>query len=143
MQTAVNAETIVGLKSNILIRNSNICCFRVYCLSNNIASKPQIQELTVKDPYSKKPKAKEVKPAYVKIVEFLKEKDKKKKTKEYKWYHIRKRKKILVTGNNTINALKKNLGKKRNVSKIIFYNCNKKKYYISTYTKPLKNKCWS
>lgn len=143
MQTAVNAETMVGLKSNILVRNSNICYFRVYYLSNNIASKLQIQESTVKDPHSKKLKAKKVKPAYVKIVEFLKKKDKKKKTKKHKWYHIRKWKKILVTGNNTINALKKNLGKKRNISNIIFYNCNKKKYYVNTYTKPLKNMCWS
>ena len=41
--------------------------------------------------------------------------------------------------NNIINTSKK----KYNVNKIIYFNYNKKDYYINTYTKCQKNQCWS
>lgn len=43
-----------------------------------------------------------------------------------------------VTSDNTIDTLK-NKKKRYNISKVTCFNCHRKGYYISIYTKPSKN----
>ena len=46
----------------------------------------------------------------------------------------KKPKKILATGDNIVNIIKKK--KKRDTSKVTYFNCDKKGDYASNYTKP-------
>ena len=39
IQRAVNTEVKAGLKSSIMVRDSDICCLKSYCLSSSIAPK--------------------------------------------------------------------------------------------------------
>ena len=63
-------------------------------------------------------------------------KNKNKKKLKHQRKYTSKPKKTPAISNNTINAIKKK--KKRNTNKVIYFNCNKKDYYASDYTK-LKN----
>ena len=69
------------------------------------------------------------------IVESAKKKDKQKKLKHERDC-TKKPKKIPATSNNTVDTTKKK--KKHNISKIMYFNCNEKSYYINNCTK-LKN----
>ena len=62
VQKAVNAESKVGLRSSIMVRDSDINCFRDYRLSNSTASKVQTQGTTTKNSYPGELKVKEKKP---------------------------------------------------------------------------------
>ena len=55
-----------------------------HSFSIKIISKTQIQRIIIKNPCLKKLKIKETKLIYIKIVKFLKDKNKKKKIKKYK-----------------------------------------------------------
>lgn len=61
MQKVVKTEAKAGLRSNIMVQNSGICCFKSHYFSNNIVSKVQTQGATVKDPRLKEPKVKDPK----------------------------------------------------------------------------------
>ena len=88
MQKIVNIKTKTGLKSNIIVRDFNIDCFRSHCSSNNIILRIQTQEKTINGPRSKEAKAKDLKLAlpYINVAESSKQgrKNKKKKTKEHR-----------------------------------------------------------
>lgn len=143
VQKTANVEVKTGLKSNIMVQDLDIRCFRGHCFSNNTALKVQTQETTNKNPGRKKPKAKKTKLAYVEIVELSEQnkKDKKKKTKERRRNTTGEQKKlILATGNNIIDASRKK--NQYDISKITYFNQDKKSHYTSTYITSLKNKYW-
>lgn len=124
----------MGLKSNIVVQNLDICCFRDYCFSNMTTVKVQTQETTVKDHRPKKPKAKKIKPVYVNAAKPLEQDKKERKKKKKKFQEKKEQKHTPTTSNNAINTLKKEK-KKRNTSKIVCFICNKKSHYTSNYTK--------
>ena len=62
VQKAVNAESKAGLRSNTMVRNSDICCPRGHRPSNSTASKVQTQGITTKDSHPEEPKVKEIRP---------------------------------------------------------------------------------
>lgn len=65
VQKIVNAKAKAGLKSSIMVRNSNICCYKGLCLSNSISIvlKMLTQETTAKKSHFKKSRSKKIKPA--------------------------------------------------------------------------------
>ena len=72
------------------------------------------------------------------LFEPAKKEDKQKKLKRWQKY-IKDLKETLATGDNAINALKKNSKKKRDTSKITYFNCNNKGYHANTCTEFPKN----
>ena len=77
----------MGLRSIIMVRNLDIYCLQDHCLSNNTASKMQIQNITGKDfSYFEKPKTKNPKsvPSHNNIAKLTKKENKQKKLKY--WY---------------------------------------------------------
>lgn len=124
VQKTVNAKAKAGLKSNIMVQDSDIRYPRGHCFSNNIIAKVQTQKTTVKNSRLEESKTKDSKTALLRtnVAEFLEQgkKDKKKKIRKRKRDHIRKWKKILTTSNNTINTSKKNSKNKYDVSKVIY-----------------------
>ena len=60
VQRAVNAEAKAGLRSSIMVRDSDIRCPKGHRLSNSTAAKVQTQE--TKDFHPEEPKVKEVRP---------------------------------------------------------------------------------
>ena len=77
VQKTVNAKIKAGLKSTIIIWNSDICYSQSYCFLNNISSKIQTQKTIAKDFfYPKKSKTKNLKSAFLydNIVEQAKKK---------------------------------------------------------------------
>ena len=62
VQRAVNIEAKTGLKSIIIIQDSDIHCPQDHCSFNNTTSKIQIQEITAKNfSHLKEPKTKDPK----------------------------------------------------------------------------------
>ena len=49
IQKSVNAKAIAGLKSIIMVQDSDLCCSQGHCLSNSITSKMQTEKITTKD----------------------------------------------------------------------------------------------
>lgn len=94
----------MGLKSNIIIQNSDICCFKDYYFSKKTAAKIQTQGITIKDLYPKKPKSKEIKPAHFNTTKPLEQNKKNKKDRKKMFQEKMEQKNILPTGNNIINA---------------------------------------
>ena len=63
VKRTVNAEAKTGLKSSIMVRNSDIHCLQGHRPSNSTTLKVQTQEITVKNsPHPEKLKAKKTKP---------------------------------------------------------------------------------
>ena len=84
IQKTVNAEAKVGLKSTIIIRDSDFCYFRGYCPFNNNASKVQTQGTIAKDSFRlEKLKTKNLKsvPSHNDLAKPAKKKDKQKRFK--------------------------------------------------------------
>ena len=109
VQKAVNAEAKAGLRSTILVRDSNIYCSQSHCPFNNIVSKIQTKETIAKDfSRSEKPKIKDPKLVFLcdNIANPAKKEYKQKRLKCQQKY-IRKSKKILAIGDNIIDATKK------------------------------------
>ena len=132
----VNAKAKAGLRSTILVQDSDIYCSQGYCPSNNTASKVQTQGTTTKDfSYLKEPKTKDLKsvPLCDNPAEPAKKKDKQKRFKQ-RQKCTRQPKKIPATGDNTVNVVKKK--KKRDTSKVMCFTYIKKGHYTSNYTKP-------
>ena len=141
MQRAVNEETKAGLKSSIMVRDSDIHCPRGHRPSNSTASKVQAHGTTTKDSFClEKPKAKETKSVHANAVE-PSEQDKKdnknQRDKKRRFWERRKRSNTPATGNNTIDVSKK---KKKNrdcdTSRVTCYNYNKKSHIPNTCTEP-------
>ena len=121
-----------------MVRDLDIRCPRGYCPSNNTVSKVQTQETTAKDSYYlEEPKTKDLKsvPLHDNPAEPAKKEDKQKRFKRQR-ERTRKLKKTPATGNNTVDTAKKK--KKRDTSKVTYFNYDKKGHYASNCTE-LKN----
>ena len=138
VQKAINAKTKTGLKFTIIVRDSDIHCPWGHRPSNNIVYKVQTQGITAKD-FSRpeKPKTKDPKsvPLCDDPAEPAKKQDKQKRLK-CQQKRTKKPKESLATGNNTVDVAKKK--KKRDISKVTCFNCDKKGHYTNNSTK-LKN----
>ena len=128
------------LRSSLMIQGLDAYYPRGYCLFYNTFSKIKTQSLNNKSLfYSKECKTKESKRDLLhdNTVELGKKKDKKNKKKTLGEHKQEQNKPILTIGINITNILKKK--KRCHINKIMCFNCNKKSYYDSNYTKP-KNK---
>ena len=136
VQKAVNVKAKAGLRSTIMIWDSNICCPRGYYLFNNTASKVQTQETIAKDfsrPEKSKIKDSKSVPPCDGLAEPAKKENKQKKFKHQRKY-TKEPKKTSAISNNIVNAVKKK--KKHNTNKITYFKYNKKSHYASNCTKP-------
>ena len=137
MQRAVNAEAKAGLRSSTMIWDLDAHCPKGYRLSHNTSSKIQTQGSNHKNSlYTKKPKNKHLKSALLRgnVAEPAKKENKKKRLSGRK---REQSKQTLATSDKTKAPKKKK--KRRDLSKVTCFNCNKKGYYASNYTKPPKN----
>ena len=139
MQKAVNAEVKAGLRSSIMVQDSDAFCPRDHCLSHNTFSTVQTQG-SKDSSCSKEPKPKDLKLALLRdnAAEPAKKKDKKDKKKMLWNCRREQNKQTPATGDNTKAPKKKK--KKRDPSKVTYFNCDKKDYYVSNRTKSPKNK---
>lgn len=87
VQKTVNTKVKIGLRSNIMVWDSDICYFRSHYLFNNIILKIQTKRTIIKDSRFKEIKAKKIKPTYAKAAEFSKQKNKKKNQEVQAKYH--------------------------------------------------------
>ena len=136
VQKTVNAEAKAGLKSTIMVRDSDIYWLQGHCPSNNTALKVYTQETTAKDfSCPNKPKIKNPKsvPPYNNPAELAKKENKQKKFKRPQ-KRTKEAKETLATDDNTVNAAKKK--KKHDTNKVTCFNYNKKDYDASNCTKP-------
>ena len=112
VQRAVNAKAKTGLRSSTMVWDLDIRCPKDHCPCNSTASKVQTQETTAKDFFRpKEPKSKDTKAVRADAVELLEQNKKDKKdwrNKKRKFRERKEPKKTLATGNNVINASKKN-----------------------------------
>ena len=126
VQKTVNAETKAGLRSSIMVRDSDARCPRGHRSSHNTFFKVQMQSSSHKDsPRSKKPKTKDPKPAlsHDNVVEPAKKKDRRKKKKRLRNQKREHTEQTPATGVNTKGPKKK--------IKARCFNCNKKSCYAN------------
>ena len=142
VQRAVNAEAKVGLRSSTMVRKSDACCPRGHCLSHNTSSKVQTQG-SKDSSHSEEPKPKDPKPAPSRddAAELAKKEDRKDKKKKLQNRRQKRNKQTPATGDNTEAPKKKK--KRRDLSKVTYFNCDKKGHYANDCTKPPKNWCRS
>ena len=136
VQRAINAEAKAGLRSTTMVRDSDICCLRGHCPSNNTTSKVQIQGTAVKDSsHPEEPKTKDLKSVLPRD-DPAKPAKKENKQKRLKCQQecTREPKETPATGNNIVDAAKKK--KKCDTSKVMCFNYNKKGHYASDCIKP-------
>ena len=140
MQRAVNVEAKVGLRSSTMVWDLDVCCSRGHHLSHNTSLKMQTQSFK-NSSYSKKPKLKDLKsaPSRDNVAKSPKKddsKDKKKKFQGQRWKHTGEWKEQTPAINvNTTNISNKKK-KRRDISEITCFNCNKKSHFASYCTKP-------
>ena len=136
VQRAVNAEAKAGLRSTIIVRDSDIRYPRDHRSSNNTASKVQTQGTAVKDsfhPEELKGKDPKSVPPHDDSAEPAKKENKHKRFKR-QWECTMEPKKTLATGDNTVDAAKKK--KKCDISKVMCFNCDKKGHSANENTEP-------
>ena len=143
VQRAVNAEAKAGLRPSTIVWDLDIHYPRGHRPSNSTASKVQTQKTTTKDSFRpKKPKAKDIIAVHANASEPLEQDKKDKKDRLDKKQNFRERREpneTPTTGDNVINASKKDLRKKRDTNKLIYFNYNKKSNYTSNCIKLAKN----
>ena len=131
VQKAVNAEAKAGLRSSTMVRESDVCCPRGHRLSHNTSSKVQTQGTTAKEPCSKEPKPKDLKPApsndnTAEPAKKEDRKEKKKRLQNQRWEH---------TGEQTP-ATEVNTEAPKKKLKTRCFNCNKKGHYANECIEP-------
>ena len=141
VQRAVNVEAKAGLRSSIMVRDSDICCLRDHRPSNSTASKVQTQETTIKDFYLEELKVKETRPtsSRTKANEPSKQAHKEKKKKKHQERRDKEQTPASTANETKVQQKKKKMNKDRDVSKVTCFNCNKKGHYTSSCTKFPKN----
>ena len=140
VQRAVNAEAQLGLRSNPMVRDSDIRCLRSHRPLNRTALKVQTQKTTAKDSHQEKPKVKEIKPTLSRAAEaseLLEQARKEKKRKKHPEKRDKKEQIPASTANATeVQQKKKKKNRAHNINEVTCYNCNKKGHYVNTCTKP-------
>ena len=141
VQKVVNVESKAGLRSSTMVRNLDIRCPRDHCFSNSTALKMQTQGTTTKDSYPEKPKIKKTKPtpARAEANEPSEQARKEKKKKKHQEKQNKKQTPASIANAIEIQQKKKKKNQNQDVSKITYFNCDKKGHYASTCTKPPKN----
>ena len=135
VQKAVNAEAKVGLRSSIIVWNSDARCFRGHRPSHNTSSKVQTKGTTAKEPRVKEPRPKEAKPANGKAPAPPRSDEPIKPTRQEKKKEYWKKKQdlknsSLTNGNNPIKGKK---GDRK------YYNCQKNGHIARNCPEPPKN----
>ena len=136
VQRTVNAEAKAGLRSSSMVRDSDIRCPRGHRPSNSVAAKVQTQGS--KDSHPEEPKVKEVRPTRAEASEPSKQARKEKKKKRHQERQD-KDQTLASTANATEVQKKKKKNRDQDVSKVTYFNCDKKGQCASTCTKPPKN----
>ena len=141
VQKAVNAKAKAGLRSSIMVWDPDICCPKSHCSFNITASKVQTQKITAKDSHPKELKIKEARLtlSWAEVSKPFEQACKEKKKKKYQ--ERQDKEQTLASTANTIEVQQKKKKKNRDqdVSKITYFNCNKKGHYASICTKLPKN----
>ena len=140
VQKAVNAKAKAGLRSGIMVWDSDACCSRGHPLSHNTSSNVQTQGS--KDFFrSDEIKSKDLKsaPSRNNMAESLKKdnkKDKKKRSQGQKRKHTGERKEQTPATNIHNTNVSKKKKKRCDVNVISYLNCDKKDHFASNCTKP-------
>ena len=103
VQRVVNAEAKVGLKSSIIVWDSDIYCPKGYRLSNSIVTKMQTQETTAKNSNPLEPKIKKANPILSRATKASEPSEQARKKKKKK-RHPKRRDKKKQTPASTANA---------------------------------------
>ena len=123
VQRAANAEAKAGLRSSTIVRDSDARCPRGHRPSHNTSSEMQTQGSSHKNSSrSEESKNKDLKPASPRdnVAEPAKKKDKKKRLQRR---NRERNKQTTATGENT--KAPKEKKKRRDLSEITCFNCNK------------------
>ena len=135
VQKAVNAEAKAGLRSNIMVRESDFCCLKSHRPSHNTFLKIQTQGSSHKDLFRSKefkPKDSKQAPSRNNAAKPAKKEDRKKKKKR-----LRNQKRE-HTGEQTL-ATRVNTKAPKKKLKARCLNCHKKGHYANECTEPPKN----
>ena len=137
VQKTINVEAKAGLRSSTMVRDLDACCLKGHHPSQNTFSKVQTQGSSYKDLFrSKEPKNTDPKlaPPRGNAAELAKKEDK--NTRLWKCRQ-EQNKQTPITSDNTKASKKKK--KRRDLSKVTCFNCDKKNHYASDCTKSPKN----
>ena len=122
VQKAVNAESKAGLRSSVMVGDSDIRCPRGHRSSNSTASKVQTKGTTAKDSYQEKPKVKKVKHTLFRAAEASKPLEQARKKKKRKRHPERQDKKeqipVCIANATEVKQKKKKKNRDRDVNKV-------------------------
>ena len=140
VQRAVNAEAKAGLRSSTMVRDSDARCPRGHRPSHNTSSKVQTQgSKDSSRPKETKPKDPKSAPSCNDAAESPKKdnrKDKKKKFRGQRREHTGEQKEQTSATNVNTTDVSKKKKKRRDVSEIMCFNCDKKSHFVSDCTEP-------
>lgn len=137
MQRIVNIKAKVSLKSSTMVRDLDIYCLKRYRPSNSTASKLPMQEITAKNFQLKNSQIKKVKPTLSQTAKANKSSEQackvKMRKKDYK--KREKNEQTLINIVNINKVMKKKKIQDCDISKVTYYNCNKKSHNKNACTK--------
>ena len=140
VQKAVNAEAKASLRSSTMVRDSDARCPRGHRPSHNTSSKVQTQgSKDSSRPKETKPKDPKSAPSRDNVAESPKKDNKKDKKKRFwgqRWEHTGERKEQTPAINVNTTDVSKKKKKRRDVSEITCFNCDKKGHFASNCTEP-------
>ena len=139
-QKAVNTEAKAGLRSSIMVQDTDSCCPKGHCLFQNTSTKVQTQGLTIKKSKPKESRPKDSKPANGKTpTPPCTDKPGKTSCQDKKKEYLKKKRDrknfIPATKDNAIKGEKK----RNNRGDGKCYNCQKKGHFARNCPEPPKN----
>ena len=140
VQRAVNAEAKAGLRSSTMVRDLDARCPRGHRPSHNTSSKMQTQgskdSSRLKETKPKDPKSAPSRDDAAESPKKDDRKDKKKRFRGQRREHTGERKEQTPATNVNTTDVSKKKKKRRDVSEITCFNCDKKGHFASNCTKP-------